>query len=143
MRVCILDGCEGKQHCRGLCSKHYVRAKREGNVDEIALPAKPPGWARQRRNGERWIDDRGYAWVRTPSGNFTEHRVVMEAHLGRPLVSGENVHHINGVRDDNRIENLELWFRPQPGGQRVHQVLDYVVEHHAEALRERLGINPG
>lgn len=66
-----------------------------------------------------------------------EHRVVMEQHLGRQLEPFENVHHINGVRDDNRIDNLELWAVPQPAGQRVADLVDWVVENYRSEIEQR------
>lgn len=61
-------------------------------------------------------------------GQVLEHVKVMSEILGRPLRKGENVHHKNGVRDDNRPENLELWVSSQPWGQRPEDLVAWAKE---------------
>lgn len=61
-------------------------------------------------------------------GRIYEHTYIMSNHLGRPLRKGESVHHKNGEGLDNRIENLELWYRGQPAGQRVEDKIAWCKE---------------
>ena len=74
----------------------------------------------------KWFDPSS-PWANT-SGHVYEHRHVMCEHLGRALFPGENIHHINGNRADNRLENLELWVTSQPSGQRPEDLVEWAKE---------------
>ena len=63
-----------------------------------------------------------------PSRDVLEHRYVMEQSIGRRLRSEETVHHVNGIRTDNKLENLELFSSRHGPGQRVVDKVQFAIE---------------
>lgn len=74
-----------------------------------------------------FMDKNGYRVIVYSGKQIAEHRVVMERHIGRKLTKDETVHHVNGIRDDNRIGNLELWSSRHGKGQRVSDKIGHAL----------------
>lgn len=136
--LCLNTGCGGLAVAHDRCTRCYKTALKAGEV------AKDP---RIRAvAGIGWLSH-GYWAVVVPKAlqhlaggqhSMGEHRLVMAAHLGRPLYRDEQVHHINGDRLDNRLENLELWSNSHPSGQRVEEKVDWATALLARYAPERL-----
>jgi hypothetical protein len=133
--ICVFAGCGRPHSAHGLCGQH----DRQRKAGKQLTPLK-----RKVRGGGDWfITTQGYrsrhVRLNGQSARQYEHREVMIQMLGRPLRPGENVHHLNGDRTDNRLENLELWITQQPTGQRLADKIawakDLLATYEPAALR--------
>lgn len=150
--IALMPHVMGSGNARWLCGCDCGNAHVVSSEHILRIKSCGCGIATKGENHHSWTGGRfkhhsGYVYVYAPehpnsNGNryVLEHRLVMSEHLGRPLKNEEDVHHINGVKDDNRLENLELWSKSHPRGQRITDKLqwaeEFIWEHWYEFFDE-------
>jgi hypothetical protein len=124
---CTVDGCTAQAYARTLCRAHYRRLMQHGDV-RAERPVRGSGRGAISHGYRKISVPPELRWLTNGLTHETEHRVVMASLLSRPLRPDESVHHRNGDRLDNRPDNLELWSRWQPSGQRIGDKVTAAIE---------------
>lgn len=118
IKSCGFPGCERPHDAKGWCNLHYGRDRAGRTLEGDS------GEQRGSPIGTRRLEPNGYMKIKVgPQEWKYEHRHVMEQAVGRVLFTEEGVHHKNGDKADNRVDNLELWSSSHPAGQRVQDKL--------------------
>jgi len=145
---CLVGTCPYAPRNQGMCSKH-ARQREAGLINATGEKLRDPSPGRKRRKA-RWVGGTrdGYVLVVAPQGHpnarqdgtICEHRLIVSQQLGRPLHDWEIVHHRDGNRQNNSLENLELLDGRARKGE-GHPPGSTITGEHVRTLLEHLRYN--
>jgi len=118
---------------RKLSEEGRLKVIKNLKYGDAARGESNPAW----KGGKSWRGrdkDHKYTIILVDGKYVPEHRYVMEQHLGRKLYTDEHVHHLNGIKTDNRLENLEVLSKSE------HTRRHMTPEHRQHLSRKMMGI---